>query len=39
LAAQIGMPDYGETQKIVNQTLKLMMKPSAGNDEVILTIK
>jgi hypothetical protein len=39
VAAQIGMPDYGETQKIVNQTLKLMMKPSAGNDEVILTIK
>jgi hypothetical protein len=38
-AVQLGMPDYGETQKIVNQTLKLMLKPSVGNDEVTITIK
>jgi hypothetical protein len=38
-ATQVGIPDYGETQKIVNNTLKLMFKPNAGNDEVTITVK
>lgn len=38
-AVQIGMPDYGDSQKIVNNTLKLMLKPSAGNDELKITVK
>lgn len=38
-AVQIGIPDYGDSQKIVNQTLKLMLKPSTGNDEINITVK
>lgn len=39
-AVQIGMPDYGDSQKIVNNTLKLMFTPTdAGNDELTITIK
>lgn len=38
--AQLGLPDYGDSQKIVNNTLNMMLKPSdAGNDELIITFK
>lgn len=36
-AIQIGRPSYGETQKIINNTLPLMALPTVGNDEVTLT--
>lgn len=38
-AVQIGRPTYGETQKIVNNTLPLMFTPVAGNDEFTITVK
>jgi len=38
-AVQIGRPTYGETQKIVNNTLPLMMTPVVGNDEFKITVK
>lgn len=38
-AIQIGRPNYGETQRIVNNTLPLMFTPSIGNDEFSLTFK
>jgi hypothetical protein len=37
---QIGRPTYGESQKIVNNSLPLMLIPSAaGNDELTITFK
>jgi hypothetical protein len=37
---QLGLPDYGDSQKIVNNTLRMMLKPSdAGNDELLMTFK
>jgi len=33
-AAQIGPPEDGQTQGIINNTLPLMMLPNAGNDEL-----
>ncbi|MGY5789053.1 phage tail tube protein len=38
-AVQIGRPTYGETQKIVSNTLPLMFTPVAGNDEFAITVK
>lgn len=39
-AVQVGLPEYGDSQKIVNNKLKLMLKPSAvGNDELKITVK
>ena len=39
-AVQIGRPTYGETQRIVNNTVPLICKPTgAGNDELALTIR
>lgn len=38
-AVQIGRPTYGETNKIRNNTLPLMFKPVAGNDEFSITFK
>lgn len=38
-AVQIGIPEYGESQKIVNNKLKLMLRPSSGNDEITITVK
>lgn len=38
-AVQIGRPKYSESQNIVNYTLPLMIKPSAGNDEMKITVK
>lgn len=36
---QIGRPKYGENQNIINNVLPLMLKPSAGNDELKITVK
>ena len=37
---QLDLPDYGDSQKVVNNTLKTIFKPSdAGNDELLLTFK
>lgn len=39
-AVQIGRPTYGETQRIMNNTLPLMFTPtSAGNDEITITFE
>lgn len=38
-AVQIGRPNYGETQKIVNNGLSLIYQPVAGNDEFAITIQ
>jgi hypothetical protein len=38
-AVQIGRPTYGESQKIVNNTLPLMFTTTAGNDEFKITVK
>ncbi len=38
-AVQIGRPNYGDTQKIINNTLPLMFMPSTGNDEFKITVK
>ncbi|MQW90138.1 phage tail tube protein [Sinorhizobium saheli] len=38
-AVQIGRPTYGETQKIVNNSLPLMFTPAAGNDEFTITFQ
>ncbi|WP_320202468.1 phage tail tube protein [Agrobacterium rosae] len=38
-AVQIGRPTYGATNKIRNNTLPLMFKPVAGNDEFSITFK
>lgn len=38
-AVQIGRPNYGETQKIINNTLPLMFTTQAGNDEFLITVK
>ncbi len=34
---QIGRPDYGESQKITTNTLPIICRPGAGNDELTLT--
>lgn len=36
---QIGRPSYGATQGIRNNTLPLILRPNAGNDEIVLTFK
>jgi hypothetical protein len=37
---QLGVPSYGDSQKIVNNQLNLKLKPSdAGNDELLITVK
>lgn len=36
---QLGRPTYTENQKIINNQLSLMMLPTAGNDEFLVTIK
>lgn len=36
---QIGRPSYGATQGIRNNTLPLIFRPSAGNDEIVLTFR
>ncbi|MFD1330258.1 phage tail tube protein [Mycoplana ramosa] len=38
-AVQIGRPTFGESQRIINNTLPLMFTPSAGNDEFKITVK
>jgi len=38
-AVQIGRPTYGATNKIRNNTLPLMFRPVAGNDEFSITFK
>ncbi|CAD7055455.1 hypothetical protein RHAB21_00721 [Pseudorhizobium halotolerans] len=38
-AVQIGRPTYGESQRILNNTLPLMFTPIAGNDEFKITVK
>ncbi|SEH22530.1 phage tail tube protein [Rhizobium sp. NFR12] len=38
-AVQIGRPTYGESQRILNNTLPLMYTPVAGNDEFKITFK
>jgi hypothetical protein len=36
---QIGRLTYGETQRILNNTLPLMFLPDEGNDEFTITVK
>ncbi len=36
---EIGRPTQGQTQKILNYTLPLMLVPNAGNDELVVTVK
>ncbi|MDQ0454717.1 phage tail tube protein [Rhizobium paknamense] len=36
---QIGRTTYGETQKILNNKMPLMLLPTAGNDEFTITVK
>lgn len=36
---QIGRPTYGETQRVLNNTLPLMFLPDEGNDEFTITVK
>ena len=36
---QLGRPSYAENQKIINNQLSLMMLPTAGNDEFVITVK
>lgn len=38
-AVQIGRWTEGQTQNIVNNTLPLMLCPSTGNDELVITVK
>lgn len=38
-AVQVGRPTYGETQRIINNTLPLMFTTSAGNDEFTIKVK
>jgi len=38
-AVQLGRVSQGETQKIANYSLPLMLTPVAGNDEFVLTIR
>lgn len=38
-AVQIGRWSEGQTQGIVNNTLPLMICPSAGNDDLVITVK
>ncbi|MES0879698.1 phage tail tube protein [Roseibium sp. SCP14] len=38
-AVEIGRPTQGQTQGVVNYSLPLMLKPSAGNDELVITVK
>ncbi|SOC41560.1 hypothetical protein SAMN05892877_1094 [Rhizobium subbaraonis] len=38
-SVQIGRPTMGETQRILNNTLPLMFKTIAGNDEFTITVK
>ncbi|MGX1259797.1 phage tail tube protein [Sinorhizobium fredii] len=38
-AVQIGRPTYGDSQKIVNNSLPLMFTPVAGNDEFTITFQ
>lgn len=37
-AVQIGRPTYGESQKIINNSLPLIYQPQAGNDEFLITV-
>jgi hypothetical protein len=37
-AVQIGRYGQGESQGILNNTLPMMMLPSAGNDELVITV-
>lgn len=39
VAAQIGRPEEGETQGIVNNTLPVMYLPTTGNNELVLTVE
>ncbi len=36
---QLGRPTLGQTDNIVNNTLPLMVRPAAGNDELVLTFR
>ena len=36
---QLGRPSYAENQKIINNQLSLMMLPTVGNDEFLITVK
>lgn len=38
-AVQVGRPTLGENQKIVNNTLPLMLLPNVGNDELKITVR
>ncbi|MBX3447510.1 MAG: hypothetical protein KF765_12220 [Parvibaculaceae bacterium] len=38
-ATETGRPTYGETDKIRNLTLPLMLCPDEGNDELVITVK
>ena len=38
-AVQIGRPTQGQSNNIVNYTLPLMLTPSAGNDELSITVR
>jgi len=38
-AVQIGRPSQGQTQSIINYSLPLMLKPSSGDDELLITVK
>lgn len=38
-AVEVGRPTYGQTQGIVNTSLPLLLCPSAGDDELLITIQ
>ena len=38
-AVQIGRPTQGQSNNIVNYTLPLMLTPSAGNDDLSITVR
>lgn len=38
-AVQIGRPTQGQSQGIANYSLPLMLTPSAGNDELVITVR
>ncbi|MFZ1681507.1 MAG: phage tail tube protein [Rhizobiaceae bacterium] len=38
-AVEIGAPEQGQTQGILNAALPLMFVPSAGDDEVVITVR
>lgn len=38
-AAQVGRYGQGQSQGILNNSLPLMLKPDAGNDELVITVK